>query len=194
MAAEGLTPDAGLVGRMAGGDEAALASLYDRHGKTLYGLAFRILGDRDDAEEVVMDAFTQAWRSAATYAAERGSVAAWLVMLARSRALDRLRARSRQARALTRAAQQESLTPAAAATSGALLAAESRERSERVKAALAALPEAQRVCIELGYYEGLTQSEIAARLAEPLGTVKTRMRLGLIKLREALQPELAESA
>lgn len=192
-----LVPDARLVASLAGGDEGALASLYDRHGKTLYGLAYRILGDRDDAEEVVMDAFTQAWRAAASYSADRGSVAAWLVVLARSRALDRLRARARRVRALSRAVEQDPTSPSPAMGTpsvGTDDGAEAGERRDRILAVLRALPEAQRQCIELAYYDGLTQSEIAARLSEPLGTVKTRMRLGLIKLREALEPARTESA
>lgn len=186
--------DTAIVSRMAGGDQRALGALYDRHGPTLFALAYRILGDRDDAEEVVMEAFTQAWRNAAGYATDRGSVVAWLVVLARSRALDRLRARDRHARAVTRAAEHEGGERAPAM--GAQLpathhAAEDRERRTHVLAALQELPEPQRICIQLAYYEGLTQTEIAARLAEPLGTVKTRMRLGLIKLKETLRPMAA---
>ncbi len=189
-------PDGALVARLGRGDEAALGALYDRYGRTLYALAYRILGDRDDAEEVVMDAFAQAWRGAAGYAAERGSVAAWLVVLARSRALDRVRARARQVRAVDRAAEAE---PEGAPAMGRIgpdtaWAAEHGERRKRVLAALATLPEPQRRCIELAYYDGLTQTEIAARLQEPLGTVKTRMRLGMIKLRELLQPMLREQS
>jgi RNA polymerase sigma-70 factor (ECF subfamily) len=186
--------DRALVARVADGDGAALGALYDRYGRTLFSLAYRILGDGDDAEEVVMDAMEQAWRSAADYSPERGSVAAWLVVLVRSRALDRLRARRRQARALDRA---WSLEPEAAPGMGSTLegagaAAEAGDRRSRVLAALRQLPESQRVCLELAYYEGLTQTQIAARLDEPLGTVKTRMRLGLIKLRESLQPAIME--
>ena len=193
-ASSSVEADRDVVARIAGGDEGAVGTLYDRHGKTLYALAYRILGDTRDAEEVVMDALAQAWRGAATYAADRGSVAAWLVVLARSRALDRLRSRSRQARAVDRAAELE---PSGGPAMGgkaepASRAAEQRETRERVMAALRSLPEQQRVCIELAYYEGLTQSEIAERLSEPLGTVKTRMRLGLIKLRESLRFMLAE--
>jgi RNA polymerase sigma-70 factor (ECF subfamily) len=179
---------------MAAGEEAALGTLYDRYGRTLYALAYRILGDRADAEEVVMDALTQAWQTASTYAASRGSVAAWVVMLGRSRALDRLRARDRRVKAMDRASGED---PAGAALSAvepeaANVAVEHGERRIRVRAALRELPEPQRVCIELAYYQGLTQTEIAARLAEPLGTVKTRMRLALTKLRESLHLSLAE--
>jgi RNA polymerase sigma-70 factor (ECF subfamily) len=196
-AEEDLAPDRELVGRLAAGDESALASLYDRHGKTLYGLAYRILTDREDAEEVVMDAFTQAWRGAGSYSAERGSVAAWLVVLVRSRALDRLRSRERRQRALGRAALVDPLAPSPGMGAGPLpsdAGAERGERRERVLAVLASLPESQRRCIELAYYDGLTQTEIAERLAEPLGTVKTRVRLGLMKLREAFETAGAESA
>jgi RNA polymerase sigma-70 factor (ECF subfamily) len=194
MPADPGSGDRALVARVADRDGAALGALYDRYGRTLFSLAYRILGDGDDAEEVVMDAMAQAWRSAADYSSERGSVAAWLVVLVRSRALDRLRARRRQERALDRAS---SLTPETApgmgsALEGAGAAAEAGDRRSRVLAALRELPESQRVCLELAYYEGLTQTQIAARLDEPLGTVKTRMRLGLIKLRESLQPAIME--
>jgi len=187
--------DAELVGRMARGDERALGALYDRHGRTMFALAYRILADRDDAEEVVLEAFTQAWRASGNYASERGSVAAWLVVLARSRALDRLRSRDRHQRAITRAAEDEGglASPAMGTVAPETQhGVEEKERRVQVLAALGELPEPQRRCIQLAYYEGLTQTEIATRLSEPLGTVKTRMRLGLMKLRETLRPMVAE--
>lgn len=183
--------DGALVARMADGDEHALASLYDRHGRVLFALAYQILGDRDDAEEVVLEAFTQAWRNSGTYAPDRGSVAAWLVVLSRSRALDRRRARSRHAQALERAAVSvtgDEVPAMGRPAEDASKIGERKEQRAQVLAALQELPAPQRDCLQLAYYEGLSQTEIAARLTEPLGTVKTRMRLGLMKLRELLTP------
>jgi RNA polymerase sigma-70 factor (ECF subfamily) len=175
--------DQSAVVRMAAGDQAALAEFYDRHGRAVYSLAFRILRDQRDAEEVVQDVFAQAWRESARYNTRRGSVMAWLMTLTRSRAVDRLRGRrSRPENALA-------ADPRAEITDAAALADEQLAwsvRADRVRAALDALPVLQRVAIELAFYEGLTHAEIAARLEEPLGTVKTRIRQGLLKLRERL--------
>ena len=171
------------VARMAAGDQTALGEFYDRHGRAVYSLAFRILRDQRDAEEVVQDVFAQAWRESARYNTRRGSVMAWLMTLTRSRAVDRLRGRrSRPENALA-------ADPRAEITDAAALADEQLAwsvRADRVRAALDALPVLQRVAIELAFYEGLTHAEIAARLEEPLGTVKTRIRQGLLKLRERL--------
>ena len=175
--------DQSAVVRMAAGDQAALAEFYDRHGRAVYSLAFRILRDQRDAEEVVQDVFAQAWRESARYNTRRGSVMAWLMTLTRSRAVDRLRGRrSRPENALA-------ADPRAEITDAAALADEQLAwsvRADRVRAALDAVPVLQRVAIELAFYEGLTHAEIAARLEEPLGTVKTRIRQGLLKLRERL--------
>ena len=175
--------DQSAVVRMAAGDQAALAEFYDRHGRAVYSLAFRILRDQRDAEEVVQDVFAQAWRESARYNTRRGSVMAWLMTLTRSRAVDRLRGRrSRPENALA-------ADPRAEITDAAALADEQLAwsvRADLVRAALDALPVLQRVAIELAFYEGLTHAEIAARLEEPLGTVKTRIRQGLLKLRERL--------
>ncbi len=188
--------DADLVLRMAQGDERALGQLYDRHGQVAYTVAFRVVGERADAEEVVAATFTQAWREAARFEAGRGSVAAWLTMIARSRALDLARSRSRRVRITDTAAR--SAADAAPAMSQGFAAPsaglEQEERSRAVSAALAQLSAPQRAAIELAYYEGLSQSEIASRLQEPLGTIKTRMRLGMQKLRETLRPYYFEGA
>ncbi|HXE56602.1 MAG TPA: sigma-70 family RNA polymerase sigma factor [Gemmatimonadales bacterium] len=180
-------PDRELVRRMSQGDEAAVGLLYDRHGAVLYQLAHRIVGQRADAEEVVMDTFAQAWRDAPRFEPERGSVGAWLTMIARSRALDLVRARDRRERAAASAAQETASLPERppADPAGAV---ELAERRRRVELALGELSLAQRTAIELAFYEGLSQSEIADRLDEPLGTIKTRIRLGMQKLREALGP------
>ncbi|MBK7925044.1 MAG: sigma-70 family RNA polymerase sigma factor [Gemmatimonadetes bacterium] len=188
--------DIDLVQQMARGDDRALGLLYDRFGVVLYAVAFRVVGQAADAEEVVMEAFAQAWREAPRFDAARGSVAAWLTVMARSRALDLVRAQSRRARATDSAARDTAETAPAMSAGfpppGSGL--EREERSRAVSAALATLSPPQRTAIELAYYDGLSQSEIAERLQEPLGTVKTRMRLGMLKLREALRPYYFEGA
>jgi RNA polymerase sigma-70 factor, ECF subfamily len=188
--------DLDLVRRMAGGDESAAAVLYDRYGTVLYAVVYRIVGQRADAEEVVMEAFAQAWREATRFEAGRGSVAAWLTMISRSRALDQIRSRERRDRLATTAAREdEAQAPAMGAWgSDPGYQVEQSERQRRVAAALDALSPAQREAIELAYYDGLSQSEIAERLNEPLGTIKTRVRLGMMKLREALRPYYYEPA
>jgi RNA polymerase sigma-70 factor, ECF subfamily len=182
---------AAAVARAAAGDEAALGVLYDTHARAMYSLALRILGDESDAEEVTQDVFAQAWRQAGRYDASRGTVAAWLLNMTRTRAIDRLRARrARPDSSAARAAEE--LSPALTAPyvdpGDALGVARD---AERVRAALQQLPLLQRLAIELAYFEGLTQTEIAERLEQPLGTVKTRIRLGLSKLRESLSGSVA---
>ncbi|HVL18988.1 MAG TPA: sigma-70 family RNA polymerase sigma factor [Gemmatimonadales bacterium] len=182
--------DRDLVAGAAGGDERAMAGLYDRYGQVLYAVAYRIVGERADAEEVVLEAFAQAWRDAPRFDAARGSVAGWLTMIARSRALDLVRARSRRDRITAAAA---SARPDAPLAMGEVrpdpsTGMDHSERRREVRQALEALSAPQRQAIELAYYEGLSQSEIAERLQEPLGTIKTRIRLGMQKLRDALRP------
>ena len=182
--------DGDLVARAARGDESAIGQLYDRYGTVLYAVAYRIVGQRADAEEVVLEAFAQAWRDAPRFTADRGSVAGWLTMIARSRALDLVRARSRRERIIATAAADRPDAPPAMGSfrpdpAGAL---DHEERRRQVREALDTLSPPQRQAIELAYFEGLSQSEIAERLHEPLGTVKTRVRLGMLKLRECLRP------
>ncbi len=187
-------PDGELVVRMVGRDERALGDLYDRHGAPVYSLALAIVGERADAEEVVADSFGQAWRTAEQFDPARGSVTAWLATITRTRALDLVRARGRRARALTRAAVGNSeglAAPIAAAGEAPDRGVERQEARRLVERSLAELSEAQRRVIELAYFGGLTQTEIAAELQEPLGTVKTRMRAGLEKLRGSLVPLLS---
>ena len=160
----------------------AAAELYDRHAAQLYALARRILRNDADAEDVVQEVFSQAWRNAARYDVRRGTVLGWLLMMTRSRSIDRLRAR--QARPdTTTAASHEDLAADGPAASDILLAA---EQAAYVREVLLTLPPHQRTPLELAYYEGLTQREIAAQLSEPLGTVKTRIRAALITLRTRL--------
>lgn len=158
----------------------AAAELYDRYAAQVYSLARRIVGNDTDAEDVVQDVFSQVWRTAARYDRTRGSVIGWLLVITRTRAIDRLRAR-RARPDLTGTVSPDTL-PAAVAPDALELA----QQAAVVREALLSLPEPQRSVLELAYYEGLTQAEIAARLSEPLGTVKTRIRAGLTSLRARL--------
>ena len=177
--------DADLVREIADGSQDALGCLYDAHAGIVYGIAKRILSNPEDAQEVVQDVFVQVWREASRYQRDRASVAGWLVMLTRARAIDRLRARR------ARPDQDRAVDPAPivrfpsanASPEGLALSAEDVERVER---ALVALPSEQRVLIGLAYFSGLSQSEIAAKTNAPLGTIKTRMRTALHSLRGAL--------
>ena len=186
-------PDSALVAQAAAGDERALGELYDRYGGMAFSLACAIVVEHADAEEVVADAFAQVWRSASGFEPSRGSVAAWLATIVRTRALDLVRSRKRRARVLEEAAvvTDEGETLVLAPTSESPdRGAELTETSTIVRRSLAELPLPQRRVIELAYFGGLSQSEIAAHLSEPLGTVKTRMRAGMEKLRQALRPLL----
>jgi RNA polymerase sigma-70 factor (ECF subfamily) len=175
--------DQAALDRVAAGDSSGLAALYDGYARPVYSLALRILRDASEAEDVVQEVFLQAWRQASRYDPSRGAVAAWLLTQARSRAIDRLRARrARPAPADTAASASDVVDP----SPGLDWQVISSEQVRRVRAAIDELPLLQRVAIELAYYEGCTQTEIADRLEQPLGTVKTRIRLALAKLREAL--------
>jgi RNA polymerase sigma-70 factor, ECF subfamily len=176
--------DAALVARMGGGDERALGALYDRWSPVVHTLVQHILRDAGEAEDVVEETFWQAWRQAGRYDAARGGVSTWLLTIARSRALDRLRAMRRQRAELVPLAEATDSVASEAPTPGA--AAELGERATLVASALRELPAEQRQALELAYYSGLSQSEIADRTGQPLGTVKTRMRLAMQKLRTRL--------
>jgi RNA polymerase sigma-70 factor (ECF subfamily) len=170
--------------RLAAGDARGAADLYDRHARAIYSLILRIVSDEAEAEDVVQEVFAQAWRQAARYDERRGAVGAWLLMMARSRAIDRLRAlRARPERQVDPGDGSFELPAVTRDAAAELVEA---EQARRVREALLGLPLVQRLAIELAYYEGLSQREIAERLEQPLGTVKTRIRLGLLKLREAL--------
>ena len=173
--------DVELLKAIAAKDEASLALLYDRYRVILFGLLMRILNNREEAEDVLQEVFLQVWRKAADFDENRGRPFTWLVTLGRSRGIDRLRtlaARDRVAEAGAREASDE--------ISDAATDAFKSEQRGLVKNALAQLPDEQKRAIILAYFDGLSQSEIATRLGTPLGTVKTRMRTGLIKLRELL--------
>ncbi len=178
---------AALLPAIARGDVSAFEALYDRYGSTIYALLLRILGNADDAQEVLQETFVKAWTSAKMFDSVRGSEVAWLISIARSRGIDRLRSRKIRNEREDEAGREISVRSAFVVhTTGAEMAIQSQERTA-VRSALAELPEAQRIGLELAYFEGLSQSEIAAKLNEPLGTIKTRMQLGMKKLRERLQ-------
>lgn len=167
----------------------ALAALYDRHAPTLLALARRILGGSPDAEDVVQEVFVHVWNQAARYDASRSSFSTWLVLITRSRAIDRLRNRKvveRTHEASYAAAPAEHASPEGAE------AVLMRERRERVRREMENLPPEQRQVIEMAFYQGLTQSEIAAQADLPLGTVKTRTLLAMKKLRGALRAEIRQ--
>ena len=176
--------DIALLDRIVARDERAVAELYDTHSRLLYGLILRILRDRSEAEEVLQEVFVLVWTRAETYNVSLGSPAAWLVRIARNRAIDRLRANSVRLRAV-----ESAPLPEAAASPETQAVASEQQRA--VVRALEALPPDQRMLIEQAYFAGLTQSELAERFKLPLGTVKTRIRSGMMALRQQLS-QMAE--
>jgi RNA polymerase sigma-70 factor (ECF subfamily) len=163
-----------LMRRLAAGESAALGELYDLHAARTNALALRILRNAQEAEDVVQEVFLQAWRQAGRFDARRGTVEAWLLTIARTRAVDRLRRRTSRREAPSEAAPPASEPPAT-------------EEALAVRKALEGLSADQRQAVELAYYDGLTQTEIAARLGQPLGTIKTRIRTAMSRLREVLR-------
>jgi RNA polymerase sigma-70 factor (ECF subfamily) len=186
LALPALSDDGALVRRMAAGDESALGLLYDRWSPLLHSVARRILSDPDDAEEVLEEAFWQAWRQAGRYEEGRGGVSTWLTMMVRSRALDRVRARGRMREERWAVLPEPTSADAFDAPAAPDALTERSEERRMIEAAVARLPPEQRETVELAYFRGMSQSEIAAALGQPLGTVKTRARLALQKLRESL--------
>jgi RNA polymerase sigma factor (sigma-70 family) len=178
--------DEALVALAGRGEEAALAALYDRYGRVAYGLSLRILRDGTLAEDAVQDAFLTLWRAASTFIPERSTASTWILTLVHRRAVDLVRKEER------RRADSLELAPEPAVESASESAWLRFER-ERVQEALRKLPEQQREALELAYYGGFTQSELAERLGEPLGTIKSRMFTGLSRLRELLGGETQET-
>lgn len=182
--AAGAAPDwSGLVQRAAAGDHTGLAELYDATSHLVFGLALRILGDRNEAEDAVVEVYAQVWRHAHTYDPGRGTLCSWLLTLTRSRAIDMLRSRKRE-----RATHPiESAGEVEAATPNPEDVTADAERHRFVRRALADLSADQREAIDLAYFSGLSHTEIAMQLGQPLGTIKTRIRLGMMRLRELLE-------
>jgi len=178
--------DALLLRRMAAGDNAALSELYDRFSRPLYATALRIVNDPSDAQDIIQDAFVALWEKASIFETERGTAFSWAVTLVRNRAIDRLRSRRRRARLLEGSTPAElgyrEDTDGPAADDSAALNDDARS----VRAAVDALPADQQRALKLAFFSGLTQEEIAAKLQEPLGTVKARIRRGLHKLRDTM--------
>jgi RNA polymerase sigma-70 factor (ECF subfamily) len=173
------------VDHCAAGDQSALAALYDESSSLVHSLTNRMLGNAADADEVTLDVYTQVWRTAATYDQARGSVASWLVTLARSRAIDRTRSRASRVK---REQPILDFTSFEAATASPEQQIAFSQRSQRVQAALATLSPEQSEALQLAFFSDLSHSELAERLGQPLGTVKSRIRSGMMKLRMELEP------
>lgn len=178
--------DLDLVRRMNAGEEIAFAEFYDRFAPALFSMVYAIVRDQKESEDVLQEAFVQMWKRTRTYDPSRSSLFTWAVMISRHKAIDRLRSRSRQSRlaeaVANEPAEQISSGPASRADS---ILARSEER-ERVRAALAQLGDAQREAIDLAFFGGLTQTQISEKLGTPLGTIKARIRRGLLALRDVL--------
>ncbi len=176
-------PSAELIARIARGDQSAFSQFYDAHAGLAFGLIRRIVRDKEAAEEVLQEVFWQVWREAASFDPARGGPEAWLVMRAKTRAIDKLRSMRRREQTFVAPVDEGSAPGADPRADDPAVAAADRSL---VEGALGRLPDAQRRVIELAFFGGLTQTEIAARLGEPIGTVKTRARLGLERLRGLL--------
>ena len=181
--------DEALVALVARGDEDALAELYDRVSRIAYGLALRVLRDERHAEDAVQEAFLQVWRSAASFRAERAKASTWILTLVHRRAVDLVRREERR-----QAEPLDGEDAAGAAPEQTEEAAWLRFERERVQSALGQLPDVQREALELAYYGGFSQSELAERLGVPLGTIKSRMFAGLARLRELLDESAQEGS
>ncbi len=187
MSPDGTCTDAALLERIVARDAGAVGELYDRHSRLLFGLILRILRDRSEAEEVLQEVFVLVWNRVATYNPGLGSPAAWLVGIARNRAIDRLRANAALRRRIE--STRIDVEPADSPEAGAALG----EQQRAIRRALDGIPPEQRELIEEAYFLGFTHSELAERHKLPLGTVKTRIRTGLLALREQLSQRSALS-
>jgi RNA polymerase sigma-70 factor, ECF subfamily len=170
--------DLALVSAIRAGDPGAMALLYDRYGSVVYSVALRVLGDTGSAEDVLQEVFMQLWRNPNAFDSSRGSLGPWLAVIARNRAIDSIRKRHPETDV---ADVVISVEPDMAGD------AERGRAMEKVRGALASMPAPQRSALEMAYFEGLSHSEIAAKTGEPLGTIKTRIRSGLLSLRKVFQ-------
>jgi RNA polymerase sigma-70 factor, ECF subfamily len=182
--------DSRLMSRMAQGDKAAFAEIYDRFSRPLYATALRVVNDATEAQDIVHDAFIALWEKAASFDTNRGSPFAWAVTLVRNRAIDRVRMRRRRSELLADSAPADLGYEENAPGSGADETAALGDQAHVVRAAVATLPVEQKRALELAFFSGLTQQQIAEQLREPLGTVKARIRRGLLKLRDSLPHRL----
>lgn len=171
--------DEDLISLVEAGDAEAFAGLYDRHGRSAYSLAYRMMGDRQAAEDLVQDSFIKVWRSAKSYRAERGSVRTWILSITHNRGIDHLRSTARRRRTQDRVER----TAETAQQSEAFAETWRNSQRDQIRQALRTLPEEQLKVLELAYYSGYTHAEIAEMLDIPLGTVKGRMRLGMKKIK-----------
>jgi len=181
--------DEELMQRLVYRDLGAFRALYDRYGNLVYSAAFRIVRDGQIAEDMVQEIFLRIWRRPESYVEQRGRFVTWLTSVARNRAVDEIRSRGRRFRYETASPEEQERELPAPDTNDPALTAELADQRRLILAALTQIPMEQRQIIELAYFGGLTQQEIAERLSQPLGTVKTRIRLGMQKLRAALTPE-----
>ena len=167
-----------MVTALKSGDQRAIAELYDRYSSVVYAVALRVLGDAGAAEDILQDVFLQLWRNPSAFDAARGSLGAWLSVIARNRAIDALRRRR----------PETDIEDVIVSVAPDLAAEADRSRAaQKVRGVLGTMPHAQRSALEMAYFEGLSHSEIANKTGEPLGTIKTRIRAGLMTLRKAFQ-------
>jgi RNA polymerase sigma-70 factor (ECF subfamily) len=179
--------DPTLLARVVKGDQQAFSQLYDYSSTLLFTLAVRMLGNREEAAELLQDVYLEVWRKVSRYDVGRGTPIAWLITLTKSRAIDRLRARASRGYRATDSLEGGTATQVVDPAPSPLETQADQELRTAIGAAVAGLPQSQQQAIELAYYEGLSHTEIATRLNQPLGTVKTRIKLGMSKLRESLQ-------
>lgn len=179
--------DPSLLARVVKGDQQAFSQLYDHSSTLLFTLALRILGNREEAAELLQDVYWEVWRKVSRYDVGRGTPVAWLITLTKSRAIDRLRARASRGYQATNSLEAGTAAEVADPGPSPFETQADQELCAAVEAAVAGLPQAQQQAIELAYYEGLSHAEIASRLNQPLGTVKTRIKLGMSRLRDSLQ-------
>jgi RNA polymerase sigma-70 factor (ECF subfamily) len=183
---EAALEDQALLERIADGDSRALDALYDRYARVVYGVALRILGESEPAEEVVQETFWRVWRRARTFQSGRGKVAAWIFGIAHNLSVDELRRQRSRPRSVYDTEETPVLRDREDSRMDVVADALDNERGRLIDAALQQISTDQREAIELAYFGGLSQSEIAERLHSPIGTIKTRIRLGLRKLRDLL--------